>query len=284
MTHSHLPDELELGYVRLRVSDLDKSVNFYENALGFQLHRRENGTAFLGAGEHDILVLDEVPGAKPVRGRTGLYHFAILVPTRKQLALNLRQIATTETPLQGFSDHLVSEAIYLPDPDGNGIEIYRDRPRDEWPYTGGTLNMGLEPLNIDDLFTEITEEDPWEGMPGGTKLGHMHLHVRSIPEAEEFYRDVVGFDLMVRYTGTASFFSAGGYHHHLGTNIWAGRGVPPAPPTDAGLQWYTVHLPTQSDVDAVADRAKAAGAPLKEVESGIHLLDPSQNAAVFTAE
>jgi len=271
-----------IGRVSLRVADLERSLGFYQRSLGFSLHDRANRRASLGAGGPDLLELVEDPGARQVRGTTGLYHFAVLVPSRTELALSLRNILETRTPVQGFADHLVSEAIYLPDPDGNGIEIYRDRPRDQWPREGGRLRMATDPLDLDGLLSELEGQNgSWSGLHSDTVIGHMHLHVRDIAEAEGFYRDVLGFDLVLRYGPSASFLSAGGYHHHIGVNTWAGMGAP-APPEDAvGLRWYEIRIPNRDELDRVADQARQAGYALEKRGEGLYLQDPSRNGILL---
>jgi catechol 2,3-dioxygenase len=280
-----------LGHVHLTVSGLDRSLAFYQQALGFKVHRRDEtaGTAWLGAGGPDLLILTELPGAKRPRGTTGLYHFAILTPSRLELAQSLKRIAETRTPVEGFADHYVSEAIYLPDPDGNGIEIYRDRPRADWRDANGNFRMGTDPLDIDGLLSELdggngksSERSEWSGLDPATRLGHMHLHVRNIPEAKAFYCDVLGFDLLMNI-GSALFVSAGGYHHHIGLNTWQGVGAPPPPPGSVGLRYFTVRLPNQAELDKVLDRVRGAGAPVEEEAEGWLVRDPSQNAIVFRA-
>jgi catechol 2,3-dioxygenase len=281
MTHPSLPPELRLGYVHLTVADLQRAVGFYQKSLGFQLHRQAGDTAYLGAGGPDLLALTEQPGATRPRHATGLYHFAILTPSRPALAQSIQHIAETRTPVQGASDHLVSEALYLPDVDGNGIEIYRDRPRAEWRDAQGNFRMDTLPLDLDGILRELPDE-PWAGLRPGTVLGHMHLHVRDIAEAHAFYCEVLGFDLMARLD-SALFVSAGGYHHHLGLNTWGTLGAPPAPPGSVGLRYFTLHLPTAADVDAVTARARSAGAPVEAHPAGQLVRDPSQNALVFTS-
>ena len=287
-----LPSDTTLGQVHLTVSDLDRSLAFYQQSLGFQVHHRDEtaGTAWLGAGGPDLLVLTELPGAKHQRGTTGLYHFAILTPSRLELAHSLKRLAETRTPVEGFADHYVSEAIYLPDPDGNGIEIYRDRPRADWRDAQGNLRMGTDPLDIDGVLSELdsgdverSERSEWNGLDPATKLGHMHLHVRSIPEAKAFYCDVLGFDLLMNI-GSALFVSAGGYHHHIGLNTWQGVGAPPPPPGSVGLRYFTVRLPNQAELDKILDRVRAAGVLVKEHAQGWLARDPSQNAIVFARE
>jgi catechol 2,3-dioxygenase len=200
-----------LGAVHLNISDLSKSLQFYQEVLGFQVHRRAGETAYLGAGKADILVLNERHGAVLPRFSTGLYHFAVLVPSRLELARSLRRLIETEYPLQGFADHLVSEAIYLADPDGNGIEVYRDRPRNEWYDAGGKIQMASDPLDIRGVLAELNgTAGAWRGFDAATKLGHMHLQVGNVGAAQKFYTHILGFDLIMRYGPSAAFVSAGG--------------------------------------------------------------------------
>jgi catechol 2,3-dioxygenase len=285
MTKPSIDPNTKLGYVHLTVSDLDRSLAFYQEIIGMQLHRREGQTVFLGADQGDLLKLTGRPDARRVAGVTGLYHFAILVPSRTALALSLRQIAETRTPVQGFADHGVSEAIYLPDPDGNGIEIYRDRSREQWPFANGELQMVTDPLDVEGLLAELPgQAETWTGLAPETILGHVHLHVADIAEAETFYREVIGFDLMQRFGHSASFLSAGGYHHHLGLNIWAGRGAP-SPPEDAvGLREYVIRLPRQAGLDRVVDRLQEAGIVTEEWPEGWFLRDPAQNGLLLTTD
>jgi catechol 2,3-dioxygenase len=266
-----------IGGVHLTISDLERSVRFYESHLGFLVHRRDDRTAWLGAGGPDLLVLSQSETAPRVRGTTGLYHFAILVPTRADLARSLRRLVAAKTVMQGAADHGVSEALYLADPDGNGIEIYRDRPRSQWPYAGGQLRMGAEPIDFDELLAEPGE--PEHGAPpAGTVVGHVHLHVARLDEAERFYVDVLGFELMQRYGPSALFVSAGGYHHHIGLNTWAGVGAPPPPPGAIGLRHFTIQLPSKAALDTVAARVSAAGMAIEPGEDGLLVRDPAGNA------
>jgi catechol 2,3-dioxygenase len=278
-----LSNDLQLGFVHLTVSNLERSLAFYQDALGFRVHRQAGDTAWLGAGGPDLLVLTELPGATRYPRRTGLYHFAILLPSRLELARVIRRVAESRAPVQGASDHLVSEALYLADPDGNGIEMYRDRPRAEWPRTNGTVRMDILPLDIDGVLSELEgASGPWAGLHPETVLGHMHLHVRDIPEARVFYCDALGFDLMFDM-GSALFVSAGGYHHHIGMNVWGTQGAAPAPPDSIGLRYFTIQLPSQAEVGAVVERAQTAGAAVEEHPAGSLVRDPSQNGLVFTA-
>jgi len=274
-----------VGAVHLTVPDIERSLSFYQQYLGFKLQRREGDTAYLGAGGSSFLALTERPGARPALRATGLYHFAILVPSRLKLAQSLRRMAETRTPVQGASDHLVSEAIYLDDPDGNGIEIYRDRPRAEWQLPGGQIRMATEPLDIDGVMAEMEgKPEPWTGLHPATVLGHMHLKVANIAEAEAFYSGVLGFDLMARYGSAASFLSAGGYHHHIGMNTWESAGAPPPPPDSVGLRWFTIRLPDAAELGKVAERVREAGLSLEEYADGLFVRDPAQNGVVLTAE
>ncbi len=283
MTTNTLAPDIELGAVHLTVTNLEKSLAFYQNSLGFKLHRQEGNTAYLGAGLEDLLVLYENAGATPLRRRqTGLYHFAILVPSRQDLAHVLYQFAVTETPIQGASDHTVSEAIYLADPDGNGIEIYRDRPRDQWTLPNGEIVMGTEALDLNGVLTELNEDNiQWDGLASGTKIGHVHLHVDSIQTAEHFYIDVLGFDMMMRYGDMASFLAVGGYHHHLGINTWQGIGAATPPENSVGLRYYVINLPNQDELDAVAERLNAANISFNATEQGILVNDPAGNGILL---
>jgi catechol 2,3-dioxygenase len=267
-----------IGSVHLTISDLARSIRFYQTHLGFLVHRRDDRTAWLGAGGPDLLVLSQCETAPRVRGTTGLYHFAILVPTRADLARSLRRIVATDTVMQGAADHGVSEALYLADPDGNGIEIYRDRPRAEWPYVGGKLRMGADPIDFEALLTETTAVDDNAGLAPGTVMGHVHLHVARLEDAERFYVGVLGFQLMQRYGPSALFVSAGGYHHHIGLNTWAGVGAPPPPPGAIGLRHFVVQLPSDTAVEEVAARVRAAGIAIEPAEGGMLVRDAAGNA------
>jgi len=272
-----------VGPVHLTVADLERSLGWYAHALGLERRAgdgRGDGLATLAAGDDDLLVLYEEPGAVPVQHHTGLYHYALLVPTRSDLARWLGHVAQARIPLTGLSDHIVSEAVYLRDPDGHGIEIYRDRPRDEWVRDGDEVRMSTDPIDVEELLG-AAEGGP-SGVPAGTRMGHVHLHVADIPASEAFYRDTLGFDETAHLGNQASFFSAGGYHHHIGVNTWAGAGASPPPTGSAALRHATVVLPDASERDRVAGRAADAGAEPVEVDEGVLVRDPSQNALVLT--
>ena len=265
---------------------MDRSIRFYEAHLGFSLLARRNGEAWLGvrgtAERAALLALSESPSAPHVSGTTGLYHFAILVPTRGHLARALCRLVDTRTRLQGAADHGVSEAIYLADPDGNGIEIYRDRPRADWPAVDGRLHMTVDPFDLDALLEEADGRASSE-LERGTVVGHVHLHVADLAAAERFYVGVLGFDLMQRYGPSALFVSAGGYHHHIGLNTWAGVGAPPPPAGAIGLRHVTVTLPDRAALNETVERLKSAAIPVESVGNAILARDPSANAILFAA-
>jgi catechol 2,3-dioxygenase len=259
-----------MGAVHLTVADLARSLDYYRGSVGLELLAEDGARASLGAGGVELLVLQEVPGARPADGFTGLYHFALLVPERADLARWLAHAARTRVPLTGASDHFVSEAIYLRDPDHHGIEIYWDRPRALWE--GQVDRMGTWPLDLDGLLGELDARDePFPGQPAGTAMGHVHLRVAEIDATVRFYRDVLGFGLMAQLGPQAAFLSAGGYHHHLGANIWESRGAPPAPAGSATLALVTIVVPSEEERERVLARAAEAGAAL---EDGL-LHDPS---------
>jgi catechol 2,3-dioxygenase len=275
-----------IGEVELYVADLDRALRLYQDGIGFKLLSQGNGEAVLGAGSRRLLTLIEKPGARHVPKTTGLYHFAVRLPGRHALAELLYHLAESEIPVEGASDHGVSEALYLTDPDGNGIELYRDRPRAEWPVDDlGKIQMDVEALDVDDLVMTLKDGVPvWQGLPDQTVIGHVHLHVRDLLEAERFYTRVLGFQLMLRYESGAIFVSAGGYHHHIGLNTWAGAGAPPPPPDAAGLRWFEVILPDPPALQAVLGRLQEAGVPSEARNGGVLVHDPSQNGILLRAE
>jgi len=279
---SGLASETTLDYVHLTVSDLLRSLDFYQYSLGLQVHRREGKTAYLGAGAHDLVVVTEMSGATKAARTTGLYHFALLVPSRLALAHALQRLVDHGADLTGGSDHGVSEAIYLDDPDGNGIEIYRDRPRSDWPTENGALAMTTDPLDARGILSLLNGEDVESQMEPATVLGHMHLHVAHLDEAVEFYQRVIGFELQMYYGRSAAFLSAGGYHHHIGVNTWNGVGAPPPPPESVGLRYFTVRLAGQAELDRLVQRLEAAQAVYETRTDGLFLRDPAQNGLLFT--
>ncbi len=241
-----LPNDAHIGAVRLTISNLDRSLAFYRDVLGFRELTRDGRVAGLGPEGGRVLVeLHENPAAIPKpRRTTGLYHFAILVPSRAALGRSLRRLEDRRWPMTGASDHLVSEALYLDDPEGLGIEIYRDRPRSEWRRVDGELAMATDPLDLQGVHDEAGAETAWTGLEAGTVVGHVHLHVPHLDAAEAFYCGRVGFEPMVRRYSGALFVAAGGYHHHLGLNIWTGVGAAPPPANAVGLRSFTIESAT----------------------------------------
>jgi catechol 2,3-dioxygenase len=281
-----IPPDTSIGKVRLRVADLDDLTTFYERVVGLQAVERGGDVTRLGAADGEPLIeLVGAPDAPPAPGfSTGLFHLAILVPDRAELARSLQRAAGAGWRLTGASDHLVSEALYLQDPEGNGIEIYRDRPREEWRRDGDELAMATLPLDLESILGEL---DPSErqanGMPGGTTMGHVHLQVADIPSAERFYNRALGLDVMVRSYPGALFLSAGGYHHHLGLNTWQSDGAPPPPEGSLGLDRYELELPSAAERDSAADRLADEGAEPQRLDEGVLATDPSGNRVLLTA-
>jgi catechol 2,3-dioxygenase len=271
-----------VGTVSLTVSDLERSRWFYEQAIGLRGIDRADGSLALGGyGGEPLLELHGDPDALPLNRRaTGLYHFAILIPDRAELAQSLRRVAEARWPLDGASDHLVSEALYLSDPDGNGIEIYRDRPRDQWPERDGHLEMATIPLDLDGLARESSGSGE-RPVPGGTRLGHVHLQVADLDEAERFYSGLLGFDVMVRGYPGALFVSAGGYHHHLGLNTWHSAGASPPPPGSVGLRSFEVRLPDRASFEQTLEHLRAAGVESEQLDGGVLVRDPSGNGVLL---
>ena len=274
-----LPATLRLGPVALTVTDLERSVGWYETALGLQVAARAAGAAELGAGGETVIVLHEDPEAQRAGRHAGLYHYALLYPSRAELARAVLRLSAARAAVQGMSDHQTHEAVYLPDPDGNGIELAADRPRERWPadaYAGGPA-----PLDLDALLQTVEGEEPSPAVAAGVRVGHIHLHVGDIDEALVFYRDLLGFELQANL-GTAVFLSAGGYHHHVGLNVWKGQGIGPAPPHTVGLEHWTVELDA-ADVDELRRRLEAAGHPVEPVPRGVRVRDPWRIAADFVS-
>jgi catechol 2,3-dioxygenase len=271
-----------LGPVHLTVADLGRSIAYYEAAIGLRVLERANGRASLGSAETELLVLVEEPGARPARGHTGLFHVALLLPDRPSLARWLAHAARERVQLTGLSDHYVSEAIYLRDPDEHGLELYADRPRERWE--GRVDRMGTWPLDVDDLLSVLEDPaaEPFDGLPDLTAVGHVHLCVAEIPAVVTFYRDVLGFDLMAALGDQAAFLSAGGYHHHVGANTWESRGASPPPPGSAALRRATIVLPTTGERDRVVARVAAAGQEPEAHPDGPLVRDPSGNALVLS--
>jgi catechol 2,3-dioxygenase len=271
-----------VGAVHLTVSDLTRSVDYYRGAVGLGVLEEGSGRASLGTNGHELLALVEEPGARPAAGYTGLYHFALRLPERTELAAWLAHAARDRVPLVGLSDHFVSEALYLSDPDGHGIEIYWDRPREVWEGKVGTT-LTTMPLDVEDLLEMLDdpETEPFGGLSAGTAMGHVHLKVSNIPETIEFYRDVLGFDLTAQLGDQAAFLSAGGYHHHVGANTWESAGAQSPPSGTAALRHATVVLPDDDARAEVVSRVEGAGRAVEEHDGGPLVRDPSGNALVL---
>lgn len=281
-----------IGHVSLTVADLENQIAFYQQVLGFKLHWREGNKAGLGAGGTDLLRLTEQPDLKKYRGVTGLYHFAVLFPNRRELARAVGRLFALKYR-NAPTDHIMTKTTYLDDPEGNGIELYAESPEDgywdlkdgkyETRRKDGSWSDGREPLDVEALLTHLKPEDKLdEPIPAETRVGHMHLHVRDIPEALQFYHNVIGFDIMGHVAEyQMAFISAGGYHHHIGLNTWQGRGAPPPPADAVGLRHFTVDFANQAALDEVIARVDQAGIPSNQIEEGLLISDPSQNGVVL---
>jgi catechol 2,3-dioxygenase len=273
-----------MGAVRLVVADIDRMQSFYETSIGLQPIGSDGDTVSLGVDGRSVVELVNVPGAQTrPHPTTGLFHLAVLVPSRVELARAIQRVVDSGWSFTGASDHLVSEAMYLDDPEGNGIEIYRDRPRQQW-RTNGELKMATLPLDIDSIMEEGASKGPaTQTMAAGTRIGHVHLQVANIPEAESFYCDLVGFDVMVRSYPGALFVSAGGYHHHIGLNTWASAGARPAEPGTRGLHSFDVTLPSPDAISEIEQRVKEKGLPAIRQGPLLELTDPSGNRVRLAA-
>jgi len=258
-----LPGQTHIGYVNLQVSNLHRSLEFYSSLVGMKKAIDLGPTVVLSASGRAPyhIILTERPGARPKPPRTsGLYHIAIRYPNRRELAKVFRRLYNNNAEFQGFSDHLVSEAIYLADPDDNGVELYVDRPRVQWEVVSNQIQMATLPLNLESLLKELHEEDAdTDPIDSRSDIGHVHLHVSDLRAAEEFYNRLLGFDVTQRSYPGALFLSAGGYHHHIGVNVWAGRGVPPPPDDAAGLLSFGISLPDPGSVKDLAERFEKEG-------------------------
>ncbi len=268
-----MPAATQVGPVTLRVAEAERSIAWYRDMIGLELIERSKDRLVLGAGGKAFLFLDVKPGIAPrIEETTGLYHLAILVPDRPTLAGVLARIAARGVRL-GASDHLVSEALYIWDPDGNGNEVYRDRPREEWKWENGTVRMATDPLNLQGLLADLAPGAEKKSVPAATRMGHVHLQVGDIDKALHHYADLFG---LVRTAGRqgALFMSAGSYHHHLGCNIWHSHNAPRAPLSAAGLVEFTVELPDAAAAEAAAKRFHDGGVATETVPGGFLVRDP----------
>ncbi|MCR8847716.1 VOC family protein [Rossellomorea sp. SC111] len=266
-----------VGEVNLIVQDLKQSLSFYKEVIGFKVLEQSERRATLTAdGIHALLSLEELEETLPKEPRTtGLYHFALLLPTREDLGKILAHLIKQNIKL-GSSDHLVSEALYLSDPDGNGIEIYRDRPSSAWTWNGDQVEMAVDPIDARGILSEA-EGKSWNGLPPGTVMGHIHLHVSDLRSAEEFYGKGLGFNVVSRFGNQALFISTGGYHHHIGLNTWNGVGAPAPSENSVGLNWFTLHFPNEEKRSSIIHRLKSIGVTTQEHDGKILTVDPSGN-------
>ena len=269
-----------MGAVRLNVADLDRTRRFYEEAIGLRAFNGAGDLVRLGTDRGRAIVELAARPDAPRRpaGSTGLFHLAILVPSRAELARTLRRVTDAGWRLTGASDHLVSEALYLDDPEGNGIELYHDRPRDEWRYEDGRLQMATLPLDLEGVIAELQAGDhEAPKMASGTKMGHVHLQVADIEAARAFYEGALGLDVTVDTYPGALFLSSGGYHHHIGLNTWAGDGAPAAPRGARGLRRYELELSEGGQLEEVERRLGAGGFEAERGDGGLRTADPSGN-------
>ncbi|WP_440117263.1 VOC family protein [Paenibacillus sp. QZ-Y1] len=272
-----IPATAHLGEVSLRISNLERSIQFYTEVVGLQLLERSEKVATMTAdGKQSLLRLEQLTEAvtMPVRSTSGLYHFAILLPDRKSLGLALRNLAESGIEI-GQGDHLVSEAFYISDPDQNGIEIYADRARDTWKRDAdNNYIMASDPVDVESLF-RLAANETWQGLPAGTVIGHVHFHVRSLEESRRFYTDVLGFDIVGNFANmSALFVSAGGYHHHIGLNIWAGAGAPLNPDHATGIDYFTIIFAENPHLQQAIEQLRQSGASLEQQDDSWFTVDP----------
>lgn len=281
------------GHVHLTVADLDRQLEFYQKVIGLKLHWREGASAGLGSGAADLLRLTEDRNARRLRGTTGIYHFAILLPSRRELARVIARLFSLR--YQNYpTDHIMTKTTYLDDPEGNNIELYADTPEDgtmsfangkaETRRADGTFSDGREPLDVEALFQELTPDDRLDQpMPHGTRIGHLHLYVADLDATLRFYHEILGFDDMgIARDYRMGMVSAGRYHHHIGFNTWVGEGAPPPPIGSLGLRYFTFVLPTGADLEAVLERLRPTDMPIQAIREGFLVRDPSDNAIVLT--
>lgn len=285
--HTYTIDsQTSLGLVALKVSDRQESARFYRNVLGFQVLTRSEECLVLGVEDTPLISLSEIsdPQPKPLKS-TGLYHLGVLLPRRRDLARFLTHLLDIRYPLEGAADHGVSESLYFDDPDSNGIEVYADRHREDWSLRKGSENLTTSPLDAEDLLSLVTQKTPpWENAPAKTRIGHIHLHVNDISEAEWFYRDILGFQVQSRYGSEALFLAAGDYHHHIGVNVWAGIDSPPPPEHAPGLDHFTIQIPDEQILNDLREHLYEVEMDYERKANKIYLQDPAGNRIVISAE
>jgi catechol 2,3-dioxygenase len=285
LTSTSIHPGTNIGLVTLRVSQLERSLLFYQGILAFQPIEQTSGRVLLGGQDKQpLLELLEVPGAAPQpRRATGLYHVAILLPTRRDLGRVILRLAQANWQI-GQGDHLVSEALYVSDPDENGLELYQDRPRSTWQWRNGSVVMATDPVDLRSLAADGQQAEPWDILPAGTRVGHIHLQVGNIPEAKRFYTGILGFDVTAEMP-SALFISAGGYHHQIGMNIWHSANAKPTPATNAGLQAYVIAIPTGEALQEVKARLVAHNVSFTEEHPDlIRVNDPWSNPILLKVQ
>lgn len=277
MSSSPFPENTRLTEVHLRTRKLAELSDFYEKALGLVVVEQSSGEKLLGPSQDGpgfLRLTEHAQASSPSRSTVGLYHFAILYPARRDLAQALQRLILQDWPIEGASDHLVSEALYLRDPENNGIELYTDRPRSQWKWQDAQVQMSTEPLNLEDLLSTAAGGSAPMHPPAQATLGHIHLHVPDLKETEAFFHQLLGFATTQRSYPGALFFSAGGYHHHIGANTWAGRNLPS--PNDRGLVSYQFTVPTVQVLDSLEGRLKTSGRVVsRETSELLRIQDPT---------
>ncbi|QHT70460.1 VOC family protein [Rhodocytophaga rosea] len=276
MSTFQLPADTKIGYIHLQTAQLDRLLSFYVDLLGFKEIKRENNTSWLSANGQ-LPALIELTENKQASARNrhtpGLFHTAFLLSSRFALAQLLKRLLENNFRL-GYGDHGVSEALYLSDPDGNGVELYADRPRDQWPIVNGKIEMYTEPVDTKSLLAELNRPNSeWKGIDHGTLIGHVHLQVSSLNKAEQFYHHILGFDITQQSYPGALFVSAGGYHHHLGLNTWYSKNSPPAPADSTGLQSFSIVVSDEKALTGVKQQLSQAGYAVNTTETGISTFD-----------
>ncbi|MFE8696224.1 VOC family protein [Cytobacillus sp. FJAT-53684] len=279
----HSEPNVFVSHVYLKVADLQRSINFYQQVIGFQvIEQTENKASLSADGRTPLLTIEQPENIHPKQPRTtGLYHFALLLPSRSDLAKVIEHFIKIGYPLQGASDHLVSEALYLADPDGNGIEIYADRPASTWKWNHDEVVMSTERLDIESILAE-GDGMSWGGLPAGTLMGHIHLHVSDLQKTEEFYSKGLGFDIVTRYGGQALFISTGRYHHHIGLNTWNGTGAPAPSENSVGLKNYTLVYPNEEARKGTVANLNQIGAAVTQENGQFIVKDPSGNQILLS--
>ncbi|MFE6167467.1 VOC family protein [Viridibacillus arvi] len=274
----HSKPDIFVSHVKIKVENLERSLKYYQEVIGFKiLEQTETSARLTTDGKTSLLSIEQPENVVPKQGRTtGLYHFALLLPYRSDLANIVNHFIENGIRI-GSSDHLVSEALYLVDPDGNEIEIYVDRDPAEWDWNNGEVAMSVDPLNFEDLLANGKQDQPWEGLPNDTVMGHIHLHVSELKKTEEFYTKGLGFEVVNRYGDQALFISTGKYHHHIGLNTWNGVGAPPPPANSVGLELFILTLPNEDVRNHVVSNLKNIGASVIEEKDSFITHDPSGN-------